>query len=493
MDFCCNKTNKCFDSEQSLLNHLRKQYQGIDFREVYLIENKLNKPDNNCVICGNETKFISFVRGYRDTCSSKCNTILNKKRGTFRKNINKEYEKYILNNKKFYEDNFLKTHVYDPFFKKEISRKIRHFIKQNTSDEFYEKFIREEKICSVCGEIYYIKDKFINNRKIDNVCGNKKCVIRKRNNDKRKRLKFKKSISNNQVNFLYQNLIRTIKNKKEVVKDITNEYNIDKNILLSFVFVDGDDLSIIKFEDGFPFPLVKSKNKKSRQNFASIKRYCDYFNLNIKDFIKKSFPEMIHTFYCKTCGKTIEIIDYNLIGKENFERFYCSSHCQAINKERKKKQSITMKEKIQNGEFTPCVTNSWCNSRVKIKSCSYPFRSSWECIFWLLNNNCKYEDLRLPYIDEYGDDRIYITDFIDYENKILYEIKPKCNLDNDNIKNKEKYATKWCLINGYRYVIITEDYFLENIDRVKKLKDIHYKVDNTIKAFIKINGDNDEV
>ena len=129
-----------------------------------------------------------------------------------------------------------------------------------------------------------------------------------------------------------------------------------------------------------------------------------------------------------------------------------------------KKQSETMKLKIKNGEFTPCVTNSWCHSRIEIHN--IPFRSCWEAAFYILNSNLEYEKIRIPYIDDKKIKKIYITDFVNYNDKTIYEIKPKSV--RNTIKNilKENAAIKWCNDNGYQYICISDEYFLENAHKI---------------------------
>ena len=135
-----------------------------------------------------------------------------------------------------------------------------------------------------------------------------------------------------------------------------------------------------------------------------------------------------------------------------------------------KEQSIIMKRKILNGEFTPCVTNSWANSRCKLKieGSIFKFRSTWEAMFWLITKH-EYEKIRIPYINEKGDNSSYIVDFVDEKNRILYEIKPMSLKDNYRNKLKEKYAIEWCLKNNYRYEFVTEKFFKSNEVLVKSL------------------------
>jgi hypothetical protein len=136
-----------------------------------------------------------------------------------------------------------------------------------------------------------------------------------------------------------------------------------------------------------------------------------------------------------------------------------------------REQSIRMKEKILNGEFTPCITNSWANSRVKIKleESNIFFRSTWEAMFWLLNNKFEYEKIRIPYIKKDGTPSIYIVDFVDKVTKTLYEIKPSVLKHKDNNVLKTNSALKWCTKNGYNYIIISEDYFIENSIKIRNL------------------------
>jgi len=125
-----------------------------------------------------------------------------------------------------------------------------------------------------------------------------------------------------------------------------------------------------------------------------------------------------------------------------------------------KKNSIATKNNILSGKWTPCVTNSWANSRIKIRieECDYSFRSTWEALFWILNQDLMYELTRISYIDEKNINRTYITDFTDVDKKIIYEIKPKSMKIEKRNRIKENAAIQWCVQNGYTYQNITEDW-----------------------------------
>ena len=66
------------------------RYSPKEYYDLYL------KKDNEtkCVICGNETQYYMFTKGYRTTCSRKCAAIL------YRKELKKDIEKFRVFQKK---------------------------------------------------------------------------------------------------------------------------------------------------------------------------------------------------------------------------------------------------------------------------------------------------------------------------------------------------------------------------------------------------------
>ena len=120
-----------------------------------------------------------------------------------------------------------------------------------------------------------------------------------------------------------------------------------------------------------------------------------------------------------------------------------------------KKQSDTMKAKILAGEFTPKSENRKRAKRIKSDITGLNYRSNWELIFHENNLKLEYEKLRISYMDG-ENERIYITDFVDFDNKIIYEIKPSSELNQSNFLNKKKYTEEWCLKNDFFYKVITE-------------------------------------
>lgn len=141
----------------------------------------------------------------------------------------------------------------------------------------------------------------------------------------------------------------------------------------------------------------------------------------------------------------------------------------------KKKQSASLKLKILSGEFTPCVTNSWARSLCIVQD--KKFRSTWEAYFYLWHNinniTIEYEKIRIQYYDSLKNSiRNYITDFQDFENKIIYEIKPSCFIYDINVLEKQISTEKWCIENKFKYEIITNEWFYTNYDE-RLLKDVN--------------------
>lgn len=146
--------------------------------------------------------------------------------------------------------------------------------------------------------------------------------------------------------------------------------------------------------------------------------------------------------------------------------------------EEKENKSIKMKNLIAEGKFTPNIHNSLTHYQFVYKN--KKFRSSWEAAFFSLNQHLLYEKHRISYFDSSKQkDRIYITDFTDEELKIIYEIKPSVNEQ----KNKDKLSAgkKWCVDNNYNFVIINEDWFVENHEAIMNT-DLPLDIKNRLKG-----------
>ena len=132
-----------------------------------------------------------------------------------------------------------------------------------------------------------------------------------------------------------------------------------------------------------------------------------------------------------------------------------------------KLQSETMKTKILNGEFTPNINNSFThwNAKIELNGKSKKFRSSWEACFWLCNTELKYENIRIPYINEKGENKVTIIDFYDIKKNIIYEIKPKKFFILQ--KRKIDAIIKYCIKNKLKFKWINEYNIMEYIDKSK--------------------------
>jgi hypothetical protein len=133
------------------------------------------------------------------------------------------------------------------------------------------------------------------------------------------------------------------------------------------------------------------------------------------------------------------------------------------------KNSRKMKQNIKEGKFIPNITNSWAKSRCEIIFyrnnilIEMKTRSTWYAYFQLFNPNIFYEKLIISYRFN-KEEHNYITDFVDYDNKIIYEIKPDPTLNTLKNKAKLRYARKWAKINDYKFIIINNDWFKRNYD-----------------------------
>lgn len=187
--------------------------------------------------------------------------------------------------------------------------------------------------------------------------------------------------------------------------------------------------------------------------------------LNKRDFIGvRKGTERTEYGFKKFCSDECykKSISNRQIGKGNT----CHRMSEKSFKSMCEKNSKIMKDKIKKGEFKPNISNSWHkgNSYLILDNKKIRYRSSWEAFFHICNLNLKYEDIRIEY-KYLGKKHNYIVDFIDYENKILYEVKPKSSINIKRNKNKRYYAKKWCKNNNYEYVYITEKWIIENIDK----------------------------
>lgn len=215
------------------------------------------------------------------------------------------------------------------------------------------------------------------------------------------------------------------------------------------------------------------KNKLRQRNLGKIQSE----STKMKRYIsRKNNGKPWHSDETKEKIKQSNIITSNNLSKEDRLKIHENGY---------KKQSITMKNKILNGSFTPNITNSWTHfkSYVNLENGTIKkFRSNWEAVFWLLNDQLLYEKIRVPYYIN-NKFHIYITDFYDKNKKIIYEIKPN-SLKNNNINIIKRNAViKYCNENDMQYIEINDDWYKENSIKINYKK--QPQLYNSMKGFLK--------
>jgi len=126
----------------------------------------------------------------------------------------------------------------------------------------------------------------------------------------------------------------------------------------------------------------------------------------------------------------------------------------------KKAASERVKKSILEGIFTPNAKNSRTHWEIVYKD--KKFRSSWEAAWWFLNPSHEFEKIRIEFFYQ-GKSKIYIVDFVDYENRKLIELKPKSHQKLELFEVKRQAAIEWCKKNNFEYIIIDENFFIEQL------------------------------
>lgn len=117
----------------------------------------------------------------------------------------------------------------------------------------------------------------------------------------------------------------------------------------------------------------------------------------------------------------------------------------------------TLKEGYLSGRIKPNSANQYGQIYL-IDGYENRYKSSWEVWHQIHNPNAKYEEIIIPYDDENGKNRIYFVDFVDHENKVITEIKPKFKMIGRELL--KMYAGRiWAKNNGYSYVWLKDDDF----------------------------------
>lgn len=206
--------------------------------------------------------------------------------------------------------------------------------------------------------------------------------------------------------------------------------------------------------------LVKGKSTIAKQNMSKANKGRKPWNKGKTGGTRPKWPE-----------------ETRLRMSENRKGSGNPSFGKSPSKETREKQSVTVKRNIVDGKFTPNVHNSRTHWRAEVKG--KKFRSSWEAAFFALYDDLLFEKHRIPYFDTKANkERVYITDFTDEVNKIIYEIKPKEH--HHKCFDKFTSASLWCLENGYEFILIDQMWFIEHKHLIENLE-----IDEAIKSKIR--------
>lgn len=244
-----------------------------------------------------------------------------------------------------------------------------------------------------------------------------------------------RSFINDKKKFITQYGINRIKNKEE-----RSIYNI-------------------KTYSGIDFPYWVNSTRDILDLMDHNSGICERSGCNNKKK-RDGTRWILRKFCCRKCAD----LDFSENQRGDSNSFHKISEENRIKMGNKISKKIS--KRIAEGTFTPNITNSWANSKIRVLINGSPIfvRSSWEAYFYILNPELVYELIRIPYFDSKKNCfRNYITDFCDPINKIIYEIKPKSKIKESH--DKLKYAKKWCIDNCYEYRIITQEWIMERYSR----------------------------
>lgn len=250
----------------------------------------------------------------------------------------------------------------------------------------------------------------------------------------------------------------SLNKRKFIYKKKKNNSIKSLNLLISDLY---ENLEFKTINECFGF-LTDHWDKKCKNENCKNDRKITCLFPNRKDFLQVNLKYGIYKF-CDNPKCNYKFISDRQIGDNNT----CHRMTEESFKSMCEKNSKKMKQNIKDGKFIPNITNSWSKSRCQIsfirnnKKINMKTRSTWEAYFQLFNTNLLYEKVVIPYLYnkvEYN----YIVDFVDCENRMLYEIKPLSNKNSEIVKIKIKYAKKWCKQNDYKFVLITDKWFINN-------------------------------
>ena len=440
----------CNEEMGSHFNHLRKHNLS---KRMYYDSYYKGLSEGKCIVCGENTNFLSLKNRYSFYCSSKCS-------------INKA-KNFSLENKKKRKE--LVKIDYD---------KIKNF---------------NDGVCIICNK----PTKFIySEKKYLMTCSNKSCIQKSLHfrmpilnindfkiqdfNDGIKcpyclKQFIKSSFKSSIFALSYHLNMHSVNGEQDGMRKLIYDTFIDKNIKICCI-CNKEERIFKNMIVGYEKYCIKCIKTKRFYEMVRINRLGEDIivkkNLLTKEELKKIYEnrgkkisESKLKFYKTNDGINVK----KIIGEKNkkaLKLFYSTDKGKINAKIVGKKISKIMKEKILNGIFTPKITNSLTrkNYQFQVNNKLHYFRSSWEVkVFnYLINKygeeNVYYEKHRIPYFSQkYQRERIYLVDFSVKINLgyLLIEVKPESKIM-DNI-DKINSAKDFCKKNDYEFKIFSEE------------------------------------
>jgi len=437
--FIFNKTSYQTTNSSSFLNHVKSwcNKNNSDLNNI-LKENYIYYNGSQlCIHCKNEPPYRGFIKGFDSVCSThEC------------------YEAFVASNINYYMDiardgSF--TDLYDSIYYKKSFTKI--YFNRTT------KIFKTYNICECC------KTEFVSSR--SKSCSKEcqsKIQAKTRKNSKIKQLNLEYGWLIDSFDLTDSLYIKRLNHHINTLGNIkTLPHWIKAKIKNNYLLVDpiGKICYYSKFYDLYFYKTNKGPNT------LKIHLGDDYEQYHKTHHFYECFAN------CKACDALIFKIDAFGQSRSNL---YCNHNCYydgirlghyPPTDERKLNQSLTMKHKIAEGSFTPCVTNSWTKQRIIVGNKKY--RSSWDAAFGVLHESYEYETLRIPY--EYnGAFHTYIVDYVNHTDKVVIEIKPTGNSEDKKVSAKRQALVYFCNKVEYNYIEVDENWFKDFIDDSKILK-----------------------
>lgn len=485
MTFTFKKTGRSFDNARSAQNHCRYAYESI--LDGYLDAMNLDSAPL-CSYCNvRPLKFNGFTKGFGQSCGD---TECKRKNSSV---VNTEIASRVLVGlDEFIAANFEEyctlyhsdqTSFIDPYTKKVFNSRamFRTFLssKSETSLSLFE----ESLVCMISGEEYKCNKltthNFINsiNRYVNMsnlaIRGSSslynveffKLVRETENFDNMSTIEKLKLFLKH--NFTKSDICRVV-----VGKELRSFYDklIDKTL---YIFRDRLVPVHSRTDNGCRYYAYEYNTKN--KILDDVEKQCDICNK--KYHYSTPIIEVVEgtetiVYLKKGAEHTCSQKCYFKLVKESKNKYYPTSD------EERAKSSLRMRTAILDGSFTPNVTNSRCKSRVYTTDSRTPLRSTWEGVFYGIMKEkgitLDYETHRIPYTYE-NVKRVYMPDFIDEKNRVIYEIKPDSEFDL-KVEAKIASAKQYCIVNGYELVLITDQWFVDNLTE-DKLHDIIKHID----------------